>query len=129
MVYCSKCGHSNPDGTEQCAQCNEPLAVSSAPKRKREMEDECFGVPRGGTIFGISGRWIGGMGMFLLCVGTVGVFAGTRASPFGIMGAVLLTIPVMLLASYYGLWPLAIIALVTTVAVWLLMWILWLRGT
>jgi hypothetical protein len=29
------------------------MVATSTPKKKREMEDECFGVPHGSTIFGI----------------------------------------------------------------------------
>jgi len=69
LVYCSKCGTKNRDDAKVCKECGEglyPLPVGKeierrvetcfGPRERRErrpMEDECFGLPRGGTIFGI----------------------------------------------------------------------------
>jgi hypothetical protein len=60
MVYCSKCGHNNPDGADKCEACQEPLVRVKRKKKddwdncfgaNREMEDECFGLPNGSMIF------------------------------------------------------------------------------
>jgi len=73
MVYCQKCGAQNEDGAVICASCGEPLRVAHRRSRGweeeleyraeefgaraerwgRSMEDECFGIPRGGNIVGI----------------------------------------------------------------------------
>ncbi len=64
MVYCSKCGHKNPDDAVKCSSCGESLAVRPERKARRTgrdecfgprrgMEDECFGLPHGGIIFTI----------------------------------------------------------------------------
>ncbi len=53
MVYCSKCGYKNPDDAEKCGQCEESLVARPEAKPRREMEDECFGLPQGGSIFAI----------------------------------------------------------------------------
>jgi len=73
MVYCQKCGAQNEDDTALCASCGEPLRAPSrrgrgweeeievraeefgarAERWGRSMEDECFGIPRGGNIVGI----------------------------------------------------------------------------
>lgn len=67
MVYCSKCGAKNKDDAKKCAKCGETLYPPSlekeierraetcfGPRRRREPHmEECFGLPRGGAIFGM----------------------------------------------------------------------------
>ena len=73
MVYCSKCGAENEEDAINCANCGEPLKTPSPVKKDweeqfeervenfggraekfgRRMEDECFGLPGGGSIVGI----------------------------------------------------------------------------
>ena len=76
MVYCSKCGHKNPDGVEKCEACQEPLVRVKRRKEKkddwdncfganREMEDECFGLPNGSMIFTLI------FGLVIIFVGVV----------------------------------------------------------
>jgi hypothetical protein len=75
VVYCSKCGHKNPDGAEKCEACQEPLVKSRRRKKdddwdncfgaQREMEDECFGLPQGSMIFTII------FGVIILSVGVI----------------------------------------------------------
>jgi len=75
MVYCSKCGHKNPDGAMNCEACQEPLQKTSRKKKKddwdscfgaeREMEDECFGLPHGSMIFTII------FGVIILFIGSI----------------------------------------------------------
>lgn len=55
MVHCVKCGTENPDDAEFCNKCGSRLD-----QRKKDecfgpkgREDECFGLPRGGAIFGL----------------------------------------------------------------------------
>jgi uncharacterized membrane protein YvbJ len=75
MVYCSKCGTKNEEVAETCVKCGAKLIV---PREKdwekrleegaeefgkraeawgesfgKRAEDECFGLPHGGTIFGL----------------------------------------------------------------------------
>jgi len=45
MVYCSKCGKQNEEGAEFCVDCGAA--------RGRRREAECFGLPRGGAVFGL----------------------------------------------------------------------------
>ena len=54
MVYCTKCGTKNDDDAVVCVKCKEPL-VGSAPVRRerRRKENECFGLPHGGSIAGL----------------------------------------------------------------------------
>jgi len=55
MVYCIKCGVKNPDDAKVCSQCGTQLHPTREYRRKHEgecfePEEECFGIPRGGTI-------------------------------------------------------------------------------
>ena len=53
MVYCTKCGAKNEDNAELCSNCAEPLKTLRSVRRvRRRKEDECFGLPNGGSIFG-----------------------------------------------------------------------------
>ena len=57
MVYCTKCGTKNPDDAKVCTQCGVSLYPGASPTRRserRKFEDECFGIPRGGTIVGLA---------------------------------------------------------------------------
>ncbi len=69
MVYCVKCGAKNPDDAKVCSQCGAPLySVGEGEQHRgerecfgtrrreephRRVEEECFGIPRGGAIAGI----------------------------------------------------------------------------
>ncbi len=75
MVFCSKCGTKNEDTTEYCVKCGEKLKVSTKKSIEKRIEEgaeelgrraevwgenfgkrteqECFGLPHGGTIFGL----------------------------------------------------------------------------
>ncbi|MFQ6064550.1 MAG: zinc-ribbon domain-containing protein [Candidatus Bathyarchaeia archaeon] len=57
MVYCIKCGAKNPDDAETCTQCGASLYPGKPPTRRaerRKHEEECFGIPRGGTVVGLA---------------------------------------------------------------------------
>ncbi len=68
MVFCSKCGTNNEEGTQFCTKCGATLYPERGGRgrpekhEKREAEcfgqsidreAECFGLPRGGVIFGL----------------------------------------------------------------------------
>jgi uncharacterized membrane protein YvbJ len=52
MVYCTKCGAKNPDDAKVCSQCGASLYPVREERERyyRRREEECFGIPRGGTI-------------------------------------------------------------------------------
>lgn len=54
MVYCVRCGTNNPDNAEVCTKCGARLHTTSESPHYRRMENECFGIPRGGTIVGLA---------------------------------------------------------------------------
>ena len=84
MVHCVKCGAANPDDAEFCNKCGSSMRAVGDSRRVKRKEDECFGLPRGGSIFG-------------LFIGAVIVIAGM----------------IFLLEEYYGiqveLWPFIVI--------------------
>jgi uncharacterized membrane protein YvbJ len=54
MVYCTKCGTKNEDDAAVCVNCNEPLGSHQTVRReRRRKENECFGLPNGGSIAGL----------------------------------------------------------------------------
>lgn len=63
MVYCVKCGAKNPDDAKTCSQCGAPLYSVGEEKEcfgarrvepHRRVEEECFGIPKGGAIVGLA---------------------------------------------------------------------------
>ena len=54
MVYCTKCGTKNEENADICVKCKQPLGGYHGMRHeRRKKEDECFGLPNGGSIFGI----------------------------------------------------------------------------
>jgi hypothetical protein len=54
MVYCTKCGTKNEDDAAVCVKCKEPLGSHPPVRReRRHKENECFGLPHGGSIAGL----------------------------------------------------------------------------
>jgi len=56
MVYCTKCGTKNPDDARVCSQCGVPLYPMREERERyyRRREEECFGIPRGGTTVSLA---------------------------------------------------------------------------
>jgi uncharacterized membrane protein YvbJ len=52
MVYCQECGTNNDDTANICSNCGVSLRSRRIIPR-RAGRDECFGLPQGGSIFGI----------------------------------------------------------------------------
>ncbi|MHA2330153.1 MAG: zinc-ribbon domain-containing protein [Candidatus Hodarchaeales archaeon] len=95
MVYCAKCGTKNEESAEFCVKCGAKLDVSREKnlekrieegaerfgKRVKESgecfgeraEDECFGLPHGGTIAGLI------FGIIIIIVG-ISIAAGIDLS-------------------------------------------------
>ncbi|MCZ2809778.1 MAG: zinc ribbon domain-containing protein [Candidatus Bathyarchaeota archaeon] len=54
MVYCTKCGTKNKEDATICVKCKEPLGNRQTVRReRRRKENECFGLPHGGSIAGL----------------------------------------------------------------------------
>ena len=65
MVYCVKCSTKNLDDAKACAQCGASLHSTGEREHHRRVEDECFGIPRGGTFVGLA------IGIIIVLVGGV----------------------------------------------------------
>ncbi len=65
MVYCTKCGTNNPDDAKVCKNCGAPLYTTGESRHYRQMEDECFGIPRGGSFVGLA------IGLIILFAGII----------------------------------------------------------
>ena len=63
MVYCSKCGTDNEEDTKFCVKCGAELYPERGVRRRPVRRDECFGLPRGGAIFGFV------IGLIIILVG------------------------------------------------------------
>ena len=50
MATCSKCGAENTEDAKFCNGCGATLGHI---ERRSKPRDECFGLPRGGAIFGL----------------------------------------------------------------------------
>ena len=72
MVYCTSCGTKNEDDANICVKCGAALSSEIRRKPSRgerpRTEDECFGLPRGGAIFGLF------LGIIIIFVGLQQVF-------------------------------------------------------
>lgn len=115
LVYCSKCGAKNKDDAKICAKCGESIyppvgkvierraETCFGPRKRREPHvEECFGVPRGGAIFGIL------LGAVIIIVGllyVMGQFFGWTIDVWETLWPlVLVIIGVLILAgAVYGL--------------------------
>jgi uncharacterized membrane protein YvbJ len=75
MVYCVKCGTNNPDGAQVCKNCGAQLYVTGENRHYRRVEDECFGIPRGGTIVGLA------IGIIILLAGAIWFLQQTGVVP------------------------------------------------
>ena len=75
MVYCSECGNKNEESAEICVKCGAKLKMSKTKSLEKSIEEgaeefgkraeawgksfakrpeeECFGLPHGGTIIGL----------------------------------------------------------------------------
>ena len=97
MVYCSKCGKQNEEGAEFCVDCGAALYAEVSEKRRverRRREDECFGLPRGGTVFGLF------IGLIIIAVGLQQIFGfNIELGPFVIIVVGLLFVA----GAIYGL--------------------------
>jgi uncharacterized membrane protein YvbJ len=64
MVYCTKCGAKNDEDTTICVKCGASLVARPwRYERGERTEQECFGLPHGGTIAALV------IGMIIILVG------------------------------------------------------------
>ena len=101
MVYCTKCGTKNEEDAAVCVKCGASLETvpTRRPERKR-VEEECFGIPRGGAVVGLAiGVVILLSGLILLLQQIVPEFPVKDVGPF----AVIIFGILIVIGAYYGL--------------------------
>lgn len=76
MVYCAKCGTKNSDDATVCSSCGATLhTIGGRPEYYRRMENECFGIPRGGMIIALA------IGIIILLAGTIAILQQAELIP------------------------------------------------
>jgi len=116
LVYCPKCGAKNRDDAKACKKCGKSLfpyylekraeyhrETCFGPRERRERHvDECFGLPKGGAIFGVL------LGAIIVLAGVVwlcGQFLGWNVSAWNIIWPLIfIVIGILIFAgAAYGL--------------------------
>ncbi|TET20021.1 zinc ribbon domain-containing protein [Candidatus Bathyarchaeota archaeon] len=102
MVVCPKCGTKNEEDAKYCAQCGANLETGAYPSRryKRKREEECFGIPRGGTVVGLA------IGVIIILWGFIWLLQQVEVLPrtleIGPFAAIIFGI-LILVGALYGL--------------------------
>ena len=78
MVYCTKCGTKNPDDATVCLKCGKSLHMIGDREYYRRVEKECFGIPRGNTIFVLA------IGLIVLLWGCIMILQQANVLPKGL---------------------------------------------
>jgi len=101
LVYCTKCGAKNEEDAVVCAKCGASLETAPPPRHeRRRAEEECFGIPRGGTVVGLAiGVIILLSGLILLLQQIVPNFPVKDVWPL----AVIIFGILIIIGAYYGL--------------------------
>ena len=100
MVYCVKCGTQNPDDAHVCSKCGAQLYTTGPSEHHRRVENECFGIPRGGTIVGLA------IGCIILLWGAILVLqqAGIAPTDLNVWPfAIIIFGILMIVGAMYGL--------------------------
>ncbi len=105
MPYCQNCGTKNEEGVEFCSNCQQPLYDTRRRRTRHDgcygeerEEQECFGLPHGGIIFGIF------FGLILLIAGVVLILQNVLGIPVNVNGqligpVVLIAIAILIIAG------------------------------
>ena len=103
MVVCTKCGAKNEEEAKYCVKCglNLETGAPSPRRRKHKQEEECFGIPRGGSIVGLA------IGVIIILWGLIWLlgeaFPGQMPDvPIGAFAAIVFGI-LILVGAIYGL--------------------------
>jgi len=104
LVYCTKCGAKNEEDAVVCVKCGASLETAPPSRRyeRRHKEEECFGIPQGGTIVGLA------IGVIILLWGLIWLLqqpgidvipSGMSVWPF----AIIIFGTLIIIGAYYGL--------------------------
>ena len=100
MVYCVKCGTKNSDDAEVCTKCGGQLYTTRPSRHYRRMENECFGIPQGGTVVGLA------IGVIILLWGVIWFLQQAKVIPEGVEiapFAVIIFGVLIVIGAFYGL--------------------------
>ena len=100
MVYCTKCGTKNEDDAKVCVNCGVSLETGALVSRRfeRRMEEECFGIPRGGSIVGII------VGLIIILLGISWILSIYYNIKFEIWPIVVIIFGILIIVgAYYGM--------------------------
>ena len=98
MVVCPKCGTKNEENAKYCGQCGANLETGAYPSRrhKHKREEECFGIPRGGTIVGLA------IGVIIIFWGLTMLIPEWKDIPISTFAVIIFGI-LILVGALYGL--------------------------
>ncbi len=105
MVYCSKCGVNNEEGSEFCVKCGASLYPEKRGEKRdegcfgprdRQFGKECFGLPYGGAIVGII------VGIMILATGLGQLLDVNIGRYMGSAGTILIGL-LIILGAIYGI--------------------------
>lgn len=100
MVYCPKCGTQNEDTAEFCVKCGANLQTGTPASRRYERkraEEQCFGLPHGGAIFGVAiGLIILLWGVFMLAQQTGWI---AQSSNFNFWFIIIIVVGILIVAG------------------------------
>jgi uncharacterized membrane protein YvbJ len=100
MVYCSKCGTKNEDDAMVCVNCGASLETGARLTRRyeRHMEQECFGIPRGGSIVGMI------IGLIIVLLGVSWILSAYYNIKLEIWPIVAIIFGILIIVgAYYGM--------------------------
>lgn len=100
MVYCTRCGTKNEDDAKVCVNCGASLEIAArVPRRyERRMEEECFGIPRGGSIVGIM------IGLIIVLFGISWILSAYSILKLEVWPIVVIIFGILIIAgAYYGM--------------------------
>jgi len=98
MVVCPKCGTKNEEDAKYCGQCGANLETGAYPSRryKHKREEECFGIPKGGTIVGLA------IGVIIILWGLTMLIPEWKGIPISTFAVIIFGI-LILVGALYGL--------------------------
>jgi len=102
LVYCTKCGTKNEEDAVVCVKCGASLEVAPPSRRpeRKHVEEECFGIPRGGTVVGLA------IGVIILLWGAIMFLQQVEVIPPEVSPwpfAVIIFGILIIIGAYFGL--------------------------
>jgi len=100
MVYCTKCGTKNEEDAKVCVNCGASLETGALVSRRfeRRMEEECFGIPRGGSIVAVI------IGLIIILFGVSWILSAYNILKLEVWPIVVIIFGILIIVgAYYGM--------------------------